>query len=134
MSNQVMSDDEQIDLIANGFEFGQLVSKLTVRAIDAETLSESLQTTVHLQEAQIASLQRRLTNAETQRDDALRDVGSMNDAMTKMGAILRETHAQRVASPAARKQELTGSPQMPARDLQVVRRTAEEHSRREALG
>ena len=130
MSNQVMSDDEQIDLIANGFEFGQLVSKLTVRAIDAETLSESLQTTVHLQEAQIASLQKRLTNAETQRDDAMRDVGRQSDAITKMGAIIRETNAQRVASPAPR-DGLTGAPQMPASALQVVRRTAEDNEARE---
>lgn len=133
MSNQVMTDDEEDSFIKEGGEFGLLVAKLTRRAIESETLSESLQTTVHLQEAQISSLQRRLTNAETQRDDALRDVGSMNDAMTKMGAILRESRAQRVATPPER-QELTGAPQMPARELQVVRRTAEEHSRREATG
>lgn len=133
MSNQVMTDDEEDSFIKEGGEFGLLVAKLTRRAIESETLSESLQTTVHLQEAQISSLQRRLTNAETQRDDALRDVGSMNDAMTKMGAILRESRAQRVATPPQR-QELTGAPQMPARELQVVRRTAEEHSRREATG
>lgn len=133
MSNQVMTDDEEDSFIKEGGEFGLLVAKLTRRAIESETLSESLQTTVHLQEAQISSLQRRLTNAETQRDDALRDVGSMNDAMTKMGAILRESRAQRVATPPQR-QELTGAPQMPARELQVVRRTAEEHSRREAIG
>ena len=134
MSNQVMTDDEEDSFIKEGGEFGLLVAKLTRRAIESETLSESLQTTVHLQEAQISSLQRRLTNAETQRDDALRDVGSMNDAMTKMGAILRESRAQRVATTPPQRQELTGAPQMPARELQVVRRTAEEHSRREATG
>lgn len=136
MSNQVMTDDEQTDFIKQGGEFGQLVAKLTARAIDAETLSESLQTTTHLQEAQISSLQRRLANAEAQRDDAIRDVGLMNDALNKIAAIQRETNAQRVATPARRQvgQELTGAPQMPARELQVVRRTAEEHSRREATG
>ncbi|HWX13471.1 MAG TPA: hypothetical protein VNY06_01100 [Methylocella sp.] len=133
MSNQVMTEDEQIDFIKQGGEFGQLVSKLTIRAIDAETLSESLQTTVHLQEAQILSLQRRLANAETQRDDANRDVGLMNDAENKIAAILRETRAQRVATPAVRheaRQELTGAPMHP-RELQVVRRTAEENESRE---
>ncbi len=130
MSDQVMSDDEQIKLVAQGFEFGQLISKLTERAIDAETLSQSLQTTVHLQEAQITSLQRRLSNTEHQRDDALRDVGLMNDAETRIVAILRETRAQRVATPPER-QQLTGSP---ARDLKVVRETAIENARREAAG
>ena len=134
MSDQVMTEDEQRAFIVQGGEFGQLVSKLTARAIDAETLSESLQTTVHLQEAQIASLQKRLTNAETQRDDAMRDVGRMNDAMTKMGAILRESHAQRVSAPAARQSDLTGAPQMPARDLRVVRETAIANAAREAAG
>jgi hypothetical protein len=136
MSNQVMSDDEQIDFIKQGGEFGQLVVKLTTRAIDAETLSESLQTTVHLQEAQILSLQRRLANAEAQRDDAIRDVGLMSDATVKIGAILRETSAQRVATPNRRepRQELTGAPQMPARDLRVVRETAIANAAREAAG
>jgi hypothetical protein len=133
MSNQVMTEEEQDTFIKEGGEFGRLVARLTARAIDAETLSESLQTTVHLQEAQISSLQRRLTNAETQRDDALRDVGSMNDAMTKMGAILRESRAQRVATPPQR-QELTGAPQTPARDLRVVRETAIANAAREAAG
>jgi hypothetical protein len=133
MSEQVMSEEEQQAFITQGGEFGQLVAKLTTRAIDAETLSESLQTTVHLQEAQILSLQRRLTNAETQRDDALRDVGSMNDAMTKMGAILRESRAQRVATPPQR-QDLSGAPQMPARDLRVVRETAIANAQREVAG
>jgi hypothetical protein len=134
MSDQVMTEAEQDNFIKEGGEFGRLVARLTARAIDAETLSESLQTTVHLQEAQISSLQRRLTNAETQRDDALRDVGSMNDAMTKMGAILRESHAQRMASPGPKRQELTGAPQMPARDLRVVRETAIANAARDATG
>ena len=124
-----MRDDEQGNLVAQGFEFGQLVAKLTTRAIDAETLAQSLQVTNHLQEAQIESLQKRLANTEHQRDDALRDVGLMNDTETRIMAALRECRAQRVSTPPER--QLTGAPQMPARDLQVVRRTAEEHSRRE---
>jgi hypothetical protein len=136
MSNQVMTDDEQHAFITQGGEFGQLVAKLTARAIDAETLAESLQTTTHLQEAQIASLQKRLANTEHQRDDAIRDVGLMNDALNKIAAIQRETNAQRVATPARRdvKQELTGAPQMPARDLRVVRETAIANAAREATG
>jgi hypothetical protein len=131
MSIEPMTDDQQTVLVAQGFEFGRLVSKLTTRAIDAETLAQSLQTTVHLQEAQIASLQKRLANTEHQRDDALRDVGLMNDAETRIVAILRETRAQRVATPPER-QELTGAPQMPARDLRVVRETAIANAAREA--
>ena len=132
MSDQVMSDAEQTILVAQGFEFGQLVSNLTTRAIDAETMSQSLQTTVHLQEAQIASLQKRLANTEHQRDDALRDVGLMNDAETRIVAILREVRAQRVATPPER-QQLTGAPQMPARDLRVVRETAIANATRESV-
>jgi hypothetical protein len=64
MSIEPMKDDEQTIFVAQGFEFGRLVSKLTTRAIDAETLAQSLQTTVHLQEAQIASLQKRLAKAK----------------------------------------------------------------------
>ena len=133
MSAQVMTDDEQRDFIIQGGEFGQLVAKLTTRAIDAETLSQSLQTTVHLQEAQIASLQKRLSNTEHQRDDALRDVGLMNDAETRIVAILREVRAWRVATPPAQDkgQQLTASQ---PRDLKVVRETAIENARREAAG
>jgi hypothetical protein len=134
MSNQVMTEDEQHQFILQGGEFGQLVAKLTARAIDGETLAESLQTTVHLQEQQILSLQRRLSNAESQRDDAIRDVGLMNDALNKIAAIQRETNAQRVATPAVRRearQELGGAPIDPAR-LKVVRETAIEHAAREA--
>ena len=133
MNNQVMTDDEQHTFITQGGEFGQLVAKLTTRAIDAETLAESLLVTNHLQEAQISSLQKRLANTEHQRDDALRDVGLMNDAETRIVAILREVRAQRVATP-TEKPQLTGAPQMHARELQVVRRTAEDHSRRDAIG
>lgn len=133
MSNQVMSDDEQTTLVAQGFEFGQLISKLTERAINAETLAQSLQVTNHLQEAQIQSLQKRLANTEHQRDDALRDVGLMNDAETRIVAILREVRAQRVATP-AEKSHLTGAPQRPASDLRVVRETAIVNAAREAAG
>src|ERR1700685_601718 len=136
MPIEPLTDSEQDDFIKQGGEFGQLVAKLTARAIDGETMAESLQTTVHLQEAQILSLQRRLANAEAQREDAIRDVGLMNDATVKIGAILREAYAQRVSSPARReqRQELTGAPQMPARDLRVVRETAIANAAREATG
>jgi hypothetical protein len=134
---QPMTEIEQEDFVRRGGEFGQLVSRLTMRAIDAETLAESLQTTVHLQEAQIMGLQRRLSNAETQRDDALRDVGLLSDAQNKVGAIIREARAQRVSSPlpaAKDEPKLTGAPTMHPRDLSVVRATAAEHEARERRG
>lgn len=130
----MMTEQEEAEFIAKGGEFGQLIAKLTARAIDAESLAESLQTTVHIQESEIERLGKRCSNAERQRDDAFRDLRLMNDGFTKMAAVIREIMAQRLQSPSVLNEpKLTGAPPNP-RDLQIVRQTAIEHAAREANG
>jgi len=126
-----MTEIERDEYIAKGGEFGMFVAQLAARALDAETRADTLQTTVHLQEAQLLKLQKRLANAEAQRDDAIRDVALMIDSETKIAGIIRETRAQRVSSPHAQHEpRLTGAPMHP-RELAVVRGTAADNAARD---
>lgn len=95
MSTTPMTEAEAKEFIAKGGEFGDLVSKLTQRVIDAETKCSSQEVTMDLQAHQIETLEKRLANSEAERNEALHNLGLVDDAQNKITAILRETRGQR---------------------------------------
>lgn len=127
----MLTNDEHEAVVKQAGEFENHVDNLCSRLIEAENRAESLQTTVHLQEAEIERLNKRLSNAERQRDDTMRDLRLFSEAMLKIASTVRETNAQRLqAPPQAAVQVLTGAPMDPA-SLKVVRATAIANAARE---
>lgn len=127
-----MTDDEHQEAIKQAGAMELYVDSLCRRLIEAEAKAESLETTKQIQNAEIERLTKLLANTERARDDALRNVRLMTDALHKIGSNVKEVHNNSL--PIVQEvPKITGAPVDPAR-LKIVRETAIDNAVRDAAG
>lgn len=117
-----MTEDEHQEAIKQAGAMELYVDSLCRRLIEAEAKAESLETTKQIQNAEIERLTKLLANTERARDDALRNVRLMTDALHKIGSNVKEVHNNSLPM-LQEVPKITGAPVDPAR-LKIVRETA----------
>ena len=124
-----MTDDEHQEAIKQAGAMELYVDSLCRRLIEAEARAESLETTKQIQNSEIERLTKLLANTERARDDALRNVRLMTDALHKVSSNVKEVYNHTV--PVLQEvPKITGAPVDPAK-LKIVRETAIDNAARE---